>query len=143
MRYLLDVNLWVALLDEAHVHHRTALTFMRRRKLQIATCPLVENGVVRVLNLPAYSRYGPVGFDRVRSKLAEICAGMDHLFWPDSISLRTEELFHGDRVLGHNQITDVYLLALAVSNGGCLATLDHRVALSTVRGAKQEHLLLL
>lgn len=143
MRHLLDVNVWVALLDEAHVHHQQALAFIQKRRLQIATCPLIENGVIRVLNLPAYSRFGPVGFEPVRDKLRQICSDLDHTFWPDSISLRTEGLVNWTRVLGHNQITDVYLLALAVSNLGCLVTLDHRVALSTVVGASARNLLLL
>ena len=142
MRYLLDVNVWVALLDEAHVFHAQALAFMERRKLQIATCPLVENGVVRVLKLPGYSRLGPVGFEVVADKLDEICAGMDHAFWPDDVSLRTPGMVNWPRVLGHDQITDIYLLALAVINDGCLVTLDHRVATSTVSGASTKHLLL-
>ena len=103
MRHLLDVNVWVALLDEAHVFHAQALTFIERRKLQIATCPLVENGVVRVLNLPGYSRLGPVGFDVVARKLDEICAGMDHAFWPDNVSLRTPGMVNWQRVLGHTR----------------------------------------
>jgi uncharacterized protein len=143
LRYLLDVNVWVALLDEAHVHHAQALVFIERRKLQIATCPLIENGVVRVLNLPGYSQHGPAGIEAVSRKLAQICADLDHTFWPDNISLRTPGLVNWPRVLGHNQITDVYLLALAVANQGCLATLDHRVAVSTVVGARKEHLILL
>ena len=143
MRYLLDVNVWVALFDEAHVHHAQAVALMRRRKVKVATCPLVENGVIRVLNLPGYSRYGPVGFEVVRSKLQEICTDVDHEFWPDNISLRSAGLVNWSRVLGHNQITDDYLLALAVTHQGCLATLDHRVALSTVIGAEAANLLLL
>jgi uncharacterized protein len=143
LRYLLDVNVWVALLDEAHVHHALAVAFMQRRKLQIATCPLIENGVVRVLNLPGYSKFGPAGFEAVCNKLTQICADVDHIFWPDSVSLRNSPLINWPRVLGHNQITDVYLLALAVANKGCLATLDHRIALSTVAGAGKENLMLL
>ena len=143
MRHLLDVNVWVALLDEAHVFHAQALAFIQRRKLKIATCALVENGVIRVLNLPGYSTLGPVGFELVARKLGEICAGMDHEFWPGSVSLRTPGTVNWPRVLGHNQITDVYLLALAVENAGCLATLDHRVALSTVPQATVKNLLLL
>lgn len=141
MRHLLDVNVWVALLDEAHVFHAQALAFIERRKLKIATCPIVENGVVRVLNLPGYSRLGPVGFEVVAKKLDEICDGLDHAFWPDDLSLRTEGVIHWPRVLGHNQITDIYLLALAVANDGCLVTLDHRVAAITVEGAAAKHLL--
>jgi uncharacterized protein len=98
---------------------------------------------VRVLNLPGYSRRGPVGFDAVRRKLQQICTEIDHTFWPDSLSLRSEALVDWTRVLGHNQITDVYLLALAVANAGCLLTLDHRVALSTVVGAASSNLRLL
>lgn len=143
MRYLLDVNVWVALLDEAHVHHLQALAFVEQRKLKIATCPLIENGVIRILNLPGYSRRGAAGFESVRQKLQQICAELDHEFWPDTLSLRSENLVNWSRVLGHNQITDVYLLALAVANSGCLATLDHRVTLSTVVGAEDGNLILL
>lgn len=142
-RILPDVNVWVALLDEAHVHNVKALVLMRRRGLRIATCPLIENGVLRVLNLPGYSVFGPVGFQAVRDKLDSICKRHNHEFWPDDISLRTNGMVDWSRVLGHNQITDVYLLALAVAHGGCLATLDQRVALSTVPAAKQKNLLLL
>ncbi len=143
MRHLLDVNVWVALLDEAHVFHGQALAFIEQRQLKIASCALVENGVIRVLNMPAYSKHGPVGFEPVSRKLAEICADIDHAFWPDHLSLRTPGLVNWPRVLGHNQITDVYLLALAVAHGGCLVTLDHGVAISTVTGAAPQNLLLL
>ena len=143
MRYLLDVNVWVALLDEAHVFHAQALAFIERPRLKMATCPLVENGVIRVLNLPGYSKFGPVGFEPVSQKLDAICAELDHEFWPDGVSLRTSGVANWPRVMGHNQITDVYLLALAASNQGCLATLDHRVSLNTIIGATSRNLLLL
>ncbi len=142
-RVLLDVNLWIALLDEAHVHNRKARALMKRPGLRIATCPLIENGVLRVLNLPGYSPFGAPGFDRVCVKLDDICSKHDHAFWADDVSLREEGLVDWSRVLGHNQITDVYLLALAVAHQGCLATLDHRVALSAVPGASDKHLMLL
>lgn len=116
---------------------------MERRRVKIATCPLVENGVIRILNLPGYSKLGPAGFEPVQRKLQQICADLDHEFWPDSLSLRTESRINWSRVLGHNQITDVYLLALAVANRGCLVSLDHRVALSTVIGAGSSNLMLL
>lgn len=143
MRYLLDVNVWIALLDGAHIHHPHVLAFFEQPSLKIATCPLVENGVIRVLNLPAYSKFGPVGFDKVSNKLNEICQSFDHEFWPDSLSLRNADLVDWSRVLGHNQITDIYLLALAKAHQGCLATLDHRVALSAVIGATAKNLRLL
>ena len=137
------MNVWIALLDEAHVHHALALAFMERRKVKIATCPLVENGVIRILNLPGYSKSGPVGFEPVQQKLQQICADVDHEFWADTLSFRTDHMVNWSRVMGHNQITDVYLLALAVANKGCLVTLDHRVALSTVISAGSGTLMLL
>jgi len=143
VRYLPDVNVWVALLDEAHVFHAQALAFIEQPALKIATCPLIENGVIRVLNLPGYSKFGTVGFAPVSQKLAAICTDIDHAFWPDGVSLRTAGVVNWPRVMGHNQITDVYLLALAALNQGCLVTLDHRVSLNTVVGATRQNLLLL
>jgi predicted nucleic acid-binding protein len=128
----------VALLDEAHVFHTQALAFIQR--LKIATCALVENGVVRVLNLPAYSRLPPIGFAPVAAKRAEICSGPDHEFWPCDVSLCEAGRVNWPSVMGHNQITDVHLLALAVAHAGCLVTLDHGVAITTVGGALPRHL---
>ncbi len=143
MRLLLDVNVLVAIFDEAHIHHAVALNLVTQPKLKIATCALTENGVLRVLNLPGYSSYGPAGFESVRMQLAQMCKDTDHEFWPCDISLRDESKIDWSRVMGHNQITDVYLLALAVAHSGTLATLDHRVALSAVRGAEAKHLRLM
>lgn len=142
-RLLLDVNVWIALLDDSHVHNLEALALFQRPTLRIATCPLIENGVLRVLNLPGYSQRGPAGFDVVRAKLALACADVDHQFWPDDISLRTDGLVNWSRVFGHGQITDLYLLALAVAHQGALATFDHRIALNAVVKAEKHHLLLL
>jgi uncharacterized protein len=143
VRLLLDVNVLVALLDEGHVHHAIAQALIAKPKLKIATCALTENGVLRVMNLPAYSVYGPAGFDAVRTQLQRLCNDIDHAYWPCDVSLRNDPSVQWSRVMGHNQITDVYLLALAVKHAGALATLDHRVALSTVQGAEKKHLVLL
>lgn len=116
------------------------IAYARSHARQIATCPLVENGMVRVLNLPGYSKHGPVGFEIVASKLAEICAAVDHVFWPDDVSLRTPGMVKWPRVLGHDQITDLYLMALAVVHDGCLVTLDHRITTTTIFGAANRHL---
>jgi uncharacterized protein len=143
MRLLLDVNVLVALLDEGHVHHALVQALFDRSGLKIATCALTENGVLRVMNLPNYSEYGPAGFNAVRGQLERLSQDFDHQFWPCDLSLRAASHVNWNRVMGHNQITDVYLLALAVKHGGTLATLDHRVALETVNGAKKTHLLIL
>ena len=85
MRLLLDANVWIALLDDAHVHSVAANALLERPGLRIATCPLVENAVIRILNLPAYARIGPFGLARVRDQMARVCSDMDHAFWADDI----------------------------------------------------------
>jgi len=143
MRLLLDVNVWVALFDDAHIHNAQALTLFQQPQLKIATCALTENGVLRVLNLPGYAKRVTPGFDLVRQKLVLACTDLDHEFWPCNISLRDEKVLNWTRIMGHNQITDAYLMALAVHHGGALATFDHRVAMSAVTGATAQHLRLL
>jgi uncharacterized protein len=142
-RLLLDVNLWVALFDDAHTHSVEANALIERPRTKIASCPLVENGVVRVLNLPGYGNRGPLGLARVRDQLRNACTSMDHEFWPDDVSIADPALFNFDRIHGHNQITDAYLLALAVHHGGTLVTFDRAITLDAVRGAKAQHLLVL
>jgi uncharacterized protein len=143
MRALLDVNVWIALFDDAHLFSRQANEFIGHSGTRIATCPLVENGVVRVLNAPRYGKYGTVGISRVRDQLRAACTALDHEFWADDISLRDDARFDLARVLGHNQISDLYLLALAVQHKGRLVTFDQAVPISAVRGAKAEHLMVL
>lgn len=143
MRALLDVNVWVALFDDAHLFSPQANAFINTPGVKIATCPLVENGVIRVLNLPGYGRRGPLGLSAVRARLQEACAELDHEFWPDDVSLRDASRVDFSRVHGHQQITDVYLLALAVKHKGCLTTFDRGIALSAAVGAQPRHLKLI
>ena len=140
MRALLDVNVWVALFDDAHLFSAQANAFIETPGVKIATCPLVENGVLRVLNLPGYGKRGAVGLSLVRDRLRQACEQLDHEFWPDDVSLRDDTRIDFARVHGHHQITDVYLLAMAVKHKGCLATFDRAVALSAAVGAQPRHL---
>lgn len=142
-RCLLDVNVWIALFDDAHVASPRANEFIEMVGVRVATCPLVENGVIRVLNLPSYGRRGALGLQAVRAQLVRACNTLDHEFWADSISLRDDAAVDFNRVHGHHQITDLYLLALAVRNGGTLVTFDQNIPLDAVRGATQSHLTIL
>lgn len=139
-RALLDVNVWIALLDDAHQFSDEANAFIESPEARIATCPLVENGVIRIMAMPSYSRGGGLPLGRVRQRLQQACAVLDHAFWPDDVSLRDDTLVDFSRVQGHQQVTDLYLLALAVRHGGRLVTFDRAVALSSVRGATAAHL---
>lgn len=140
MRMLLDVNVWVALFDDAHLFSEQANALIETRGIRIATCPLIENAVVRVMNMPSYGRRGAVGLQRVRQRLKEACEALDHECWPDDVSLRDDERIDFTRVHGHNQVTDVYLLSLAVAHRGCLVTFDRGIPISAVHGAATRHL---
>ena len=76
MRALLDVNVWVALFDDAHQFSDRANLFIEKKGVKIATCPLVENGVVRVMSSPHYSRRGAPAIQQVRARLGEACAAV-------------------------------------------------------------------
>ncbi len=140
MRALLDVNVWIALLDDAHVFSQRANAWLREEDAAIATCPIVENGVVRIMSSPAYSREISLAPGDVAAHLRKACAQLDHQFWPADLSLRDAKYFDFSRLHGHRQITDAYLLALAVRHDGRLVTLDSAVSLTAVRGAAKRHL---
>lgn len=76
----------------------------------------------------------------MRARLREACGVLDHAFWPDDVSLRDDPLFNFARVQGHHQITDLYLLGLAVRLGGCLVSFDQAIAVTSVVGATPKHL---
>ena len=131
---LLDVNLLVALFDPDHVHHDLAHDWFEDNHLQgWATCPLTENGFVRVIANPKY----PGGAERAEvlvSRLQAFCRNRHHRFWTDSVSLTDPGLFHASFVRGHAQVTDVYLLGLAKKMNGRLASLDRSVPWKAIVG---------
>lgn len=137
---LLDVNVLIALFDPAHVYHEAAHTwFEASRKYRWATCPLTENAFVRVLSNPAYPGQATTVEDAV-SRLRTFCSEREHVFWPDSVSIRERGRLRWNHVQGHRQLTDVYLLALALSNQGRLATFDSTISLRAIEGAKEQNL---
>jgi toxin-antitoxin system PIN domain toxin len=140
MRALLDVNVWIALLDDAHVFSARANEWLEQRGRQIASCPIVENGVIRIMSSPGYSRETRISPGEIAAHLRSVCKRLDHAFWPADISLRDENRFDFSRLHGHRQITDAYLLGLATENRGCLATLDSSVPIEAVRGAARKNL---
>ncbi len=132
---LLDVNVLVALFDPDHVHHEIAHDwFADHRHHGWATCPITENGLVRVLSNPAYagSTLRPAA---VTGALAQFRASGDHTFWPATLSLTDESAFDLSVASGHGQLTDVYLLGLARAMSGCLATFDRTIPIKAVIGA--------
>ena len=140
-RALLDVNVLIALLDDAHVFSRRANEWLDAAPRRIATCPIVENGVIRIMSAPAYSATHRTSPEQVADGLKALTQAVDHEFWPDDVSMLDEAAVDFGLLHGHRQITDAYLLALAVRRGGALASFDAAVPLSAVRGAARKHLL--
>lgn len=140
MRSLLDVNVLIALIDPDHVSHVAAkVWWLQHRADGWASCPLTQNGCVRIIGQPGYPN--PQAVSAVIELLAILCADPCHEFWPDDASLLDARQFHHAHIHGHRQITDLYLLGLAVRHGGRLVTFDGKIPLSAVHGAKRQHLL--
>jgi len=138
--FLLDVNLLVALFDPDHVHHELAHDwFADCGRAGWATCPLTENGFVRVLSNPAYGATVARAVELVK-RLRAFCASGGHTFWDAGVSLIDVRLFDASMLAGHRPLTDIYLLGLAVRQGGALATFDRSIPLRAVRGATREAL---
>jgi uncharacterized protein len=138
MIYLLDVNVLIALLDAHHVHNASAHRWAssHAKPLKWATCPLVENAFVRITGKASYPN--SLGSAMVALKsLKKNCTETNHHFWPDDISLRDEALWNSPELLSPTHITDCYLLALAVKNGGKLASFDRQIPAQLVRGGKE------
>ena len=132
--YLLDVNVLVALADPAHVQHDTAHAWFGAEGARaFATCPLTENGLLRIVGHPRYPS-SPGTPAAVAPTLAALRRLPGHQFWPDDISLMDARRIDLQRLLGHGQVTDSYLLALACAHGGQLATLDRRLVADAVVG---------
>ena len=142
MRALLDVNVLVALLDSSHLHHRSATDWLASHaRSGWASCPLTQNGCLRILSLPSYPNPQPAA--SVAQRLGQAVADASHAFWPDAFSLLGAGRLLWDRVLSSRQITDAYLLALAAENGGRLVTFDRGIGVDAVGGAAKKNLLVL
>ena len=129
--YLLDTNLLIALLWPSHERHDLVLKwFTRHRAKGWATCPLTQAGFVRIVSNPAFSRDAVQPREAIHV-LSANTAAKDHAFWPDDVPFAEAVAFAGVRLVGHQQVTDAYLLGLAIRRGGVLVTLDHHIAVLT------------
>ena len=141
-RALLDINVLLALLDADHVDHGTAREWLAAEiRHGWASCALTQNGFVRVISQPRYP--SPVSPAKAVERLRRATATEHHEFWPCSISLLEARRIQPAHVHGPRQVTDVYLLALAVEHGGRFVTFDRSIPLSAAPGAGPEHLVVL
>ena len=141
MRALLDANVLIAFLDTEHNFHERAFDWFKANEhLGWATCPITENAVLRILTNPSYSKIKRFQLSDLSTMLRNNMRSTDHEFWPDDISLLDDNVVLAKNILGHKQLTDVYLLALAVKHNGRLVTFDARIAINSVKGATKGNL---
>lgn len=142
MRSLLDVNVLIALLDADHSLHASALEWFGSHASEgWASCPITQNGCIRVMSHPGYP--SPLPVQAVIERLTEATTSKHHEFWSDDASLLESKVFNASRIHGPRQLTDVYLLGLAVKRRGRFVTFDRAVPLAAVRGADKRNLLTL
>ena len=136
-RYLLDVNVLIALIDPAHVQHEEVHAwFGRVGRKAFATCPITENGLLRIVGHPKYPN-SPGPPSAVAGALAAMRAMEGHEFWADSISLLDMGFVDPTLLCSHSRVTDSYLLALARANKGRLASMDTKLATEAVTDGRK------
>jgi toxin-antitoxin system PIN domain toxin len=141
---LLDVNVLIALFNPDHVHHEIAHDWFAEHHTQgWATCPLTENGFVRVLGSPSNGMVSRLRAPDLIERLQTFCTTRHHVFWPDAVSIRDAAIFNAGRLAGHRQVPDIYLLGLARKMGGTLVTFDRSIPKEAVVGASRSTLTVL
>lgn len=141
-RSLLDVNVLLALLDSDHVDHARARDWLDEEITSgWASCAITENGFVRIISQPRYP--SPVAPAEAVDLLERARNGGHHAWWPCDVSLLDARAVDRSRLHRPRQVTDAYLLALAVAHDGRLITFDASVAPTAVHGATADHLTVL
>ncbi|TPE45711.1 TA system VapC family ribonuclease toxin [Amaricoccus solimangrovi] len=136
MTFLLDVNVLIALVDPGHVAHDDAHAwFAETGRRAWATCPMTENGVLRILGNPKYPN-SPGAPARVAGILESLRALPGHEFWSEDFSVVAAAHIDAGKILTSAQVTDAYLLALARLRGGQLATFDRKLSTEAVTEGK-------
>lgn len=140
---LLDVNILIALFDIKHQHHDLVSRWFIKWRDDgngWASCPMTQNGCIRVLSLPNYPN--SLALQEIKQKLTRAVQDPSHTFIHDNISLLQDDLINWRHIQGSRQLTDTYLLALAKHNQAVFVSLDGRIEMSTVIGACDEHFII-
>ena len=133
------MNVLVALPDRKHVAHATLHRWLAEHLAEgWAPSPMTENGCLRVLTNLRYP--APVTAADALAKLETARSSGHHEFWPDDVSITDKRMFDRNKFRGHQQVTDAYVLALAVKHDGCLVTFDSDIPLQIALGARAENL---
>ena len=123
-RYLLDVNVLVALLSEDHIHHSVVTAWFNTPGLQWALCAFTEAGFLRNATAP---RPGQISMGEATAVLATLTQQPGYLYVPVTTAWHTLCAPFFPRLYGTKQVTDAYLLGLAVQSGLVLVTMDKAI----------------
>lgn len=137
-RFLLDVNVLVALLDEDHVHHQRVSEWFDTPDLQWAVCPFTEAGFLRYMTRP---KLGDVSMADATAMLTRLAREPGYRYQLMYIDWQTLSRLFAGRLFGHNQITDAFLLGLAVGEGLTLVTFDRAILHLAGEHSRHVHLL--
>ncbi|WP_263375074.1 TA system VapC family ribonuclease toxin [Granulicella aggregans] len=124
-RYLLDVSVLVALLSEDHIHHNLVTVWFNQPDLQWAICPFTEAGFLRNATAP---RSGQISMAEATAVLSQIAKEPGYLYVPITVDWQTLCSLFFKRIYGTKQVTDAYLLGLAVRERLVLSTMDKAVS---------------
>jgi len=125
--FLLDVNVLIALGWRGHPDHtRVQRWFAGNSAEGWATCPFTQAAFVRIVSNPAFSAHATSPVEALKLLTANL-KHATHQFWADNLSLGDALRPFADRLAGHRQVTDAYLLGLALRKKGKLATLDRGI----------------
>jgi toxin-antitoxin system PIN domain toxin len=125
--FLLDANVLIALMWRGHADHDRVQNWFTRHSAQgWATCPFTQAAFVRIVSNPAFSSHAVPPVEAI-ARLTTNLSHPKHQFWADDLILADALRQFADRLVGHQQITDAYLLGLAIRKKGKLATLDRGV----------------
>jgi len=126
----------IAIIDAQHVDHRRAKGwFESTDDLHWLSCPITQNGVIRILSNPRYS--ASITLSRAMRSLRILLTRGQHQFVSDSISILDPDIVDSNHLLSHNQTTDTCLLALAAAHNASLATFDKRLVATAVLSEKK------
>jgi len=125
--FLLDVNVLIAMAWPTHRDHEKVLEWLAHHAREgWATCPLTQASFVRILSNPTFSANALTPTDALTLLQANL-AHPAHRFWADEVSLIDSLEPFAQKLAGHQQVTDAYLLGLARHKKGKLVTMDRGV----------------
>ena len=125
--YLLDVNVLIALVREDHVGHKSVKRwFQQTGSRNWVTCPWTEASFVRIVSNPKFSE-SALDLGEALEMLEVVTQLPGHRFWPMDVPFGDAVAPFSERLFGHQQVSDAYLLGLALKKKGLLVTLDRGI----------------